>query len=813
MRGALWTSIVPFNPCTLEAERAFCLLLVELCTSIARIRNFEPDCPPAPGALVTVLAPRCLKREALDNAGRNSVKVAHRVSSSRVHGMNILLGVQPGTTLNRTSVAVKPPDFAAVGNVDQKYVQAAFRAFDEGPVVVHVGSPAHSRELLSYDPEVVARAGLIQTLAAAESQEAAIAAWRRYTHDNVLDVACVRTEVANSWQRCRDLNMDPYRCERELCNSAELRERLYKNQNLVKVARPFMENLRNFMEGSGFQVVLSDETGFLLEVFGDPDIVSKTRLLQLCPGGNWNESVKGTNAIGTAIVERKPVQIYAWEHYCQPNHVLTCSASPIFDPEGVLVGILDMTGDYRVANSHTLGMVVAAVNAIENQLRLQKASNKLYMAYRYSTVLLESMSDGLISTDNNGIVTEINARAGEIFGVSPAAARGRHISEIAPSQPIVSTALASGADHESRELIVENTGRKVSASTSLLRDELGGVIGAVAVIREIRARREAPNLQAPEPHLYGFEDVIGDGPAMRALKQWAKQAATCLSTVLICGETGTGKELLAQAIHSTGARSDHPFIALNCASLPENLIESELFGYEEGSFTGAKKGGAPGKFEMANGGTLFLDEVGDMPLAAQAKLLRAIQEKRTCRIGSAFERPVDVRIIAATNKDLRIEVERGNFRLDLYYRLNVLEMRIPPLRERIEDIPLLVKHLVQKIAERLNRPVPPVDDAFVREMRSRTWPGNIRELENTIERSIIRAGEDGILTADAPGPQTRGAVMFAPEGGLREAERAVQKEMIAETLALSGGNIQKAARKLGICRNTLYRRMKEFGIS
>lgn len=200
--------------------------------------------------------------------------------------------------------------------------------------------------------------------------------------------------MASSWQRCRHLNVNPFQEADGYVNQLELRERIYHKQYLLKVARPFMDNLYNFVKGSGFQVVLTDELGYLLEVLGDNEIVNRTRQVLLCPGGNWSESQQGTNAIGTAIVEKKPVQIYAWEHYCKSNHFLTCSAAPIFNPEGEAIGILDISGDYRVANAHTLGMVVAAVNAIENQLRLQKATDKLYTAYRYSNTLLENMSDG-----------------------------------------------------------------------------------------------------------------------------------------------------------------------------------------------------------------------------------------------------------------------------------------------------------------------------------------------------------------------------------------------------------------------------------
>ena len=638
-------------------------------------------------------------------------------------------------------------------------------------------------------------------------------AWSLYVEKEILDLQQSRPEVANSWQRCRSLRINPYQEESCVVNLPELRERLYNKQHLLKVARPFMDNLYNFVKGSGFQVVLTDEQGYLLEVLGDNDIVSRTKQVLLCPGGNWSESVKGTNAIGTALVEKRPVQIYAWEHYCQPHHFLTCSAAPIFDPDGELIGILDISGDYRVANAHTLGMVVAAVNAVENQLQLLRATDKLYMAYRYSNALLENMSDGLISINNNGIITEINAKAAEVFGVNQARSKGRHVELVCGSRVPMLKVLSDGEEYEDREIIIEKVGRKIYSSSSLLRDDAGGVIGVVAVFREIDSRQQPKRPTIMHSHCYTMDDIIGESPAIASAKEWARLAADSPSTVLINGESGTGKELFAQAIHNASPRKGRQFIALNCAALPENLIESELFGYEEGTFTGAKKGGQAGKFEIADGGTIFLDEIGDMSLNVQAKLLRVIQEKKVSRIGSAREKAVDIRIIAATHKDLQAEVLQGNFRQDLYYRLNVLGMRIPALRERAEDYELLTRHLVQKIAAKLGKGDVLIQEGLLQKIESHSWPGNIRELENALERALIRSGASGVLTPElldfSFAPQLARAESKAPEiSSLRDAE----KRLISEVLAFYEGNIQKASAKLGIGRNTLYRKMKEYDI-
>jgi PAS domain S-box-containing protein len=533
-------------------------------------------------------------------------------------------------------------------------------------------------------------------------------------------------------------------------------------------------------------------------------------------GGDWSEASKGTNAIGTAIFERKPVEVFAAEHYCKPNHFLVCSASPIFDADSKMAGVLDLSGDYRSSNVHTLGMVVAAVGAIENQLRLQCATEKLYNAYRYSNILLESMSDGIISVDNRGVVTEINSKGAEIFGIDQRLARGRNIVQLTSCHLPLLQILNDGVQYEDKEVVCGQSGKKIRSSASLLRDESGAIIGAVATFREITKWRSPFKHYCLVASGVSVDDIVGDGASMTELKTRTRMAAASLSTVLLQGESGTGKELVAQAIHYNGQRSTGPFVAVNCAALPETLIESELFGYEEGSFTGAKKGGQAGKFEMANGGTLFLDEIGDMPLSAQMKLLRVTQERKVTRIGASADRAIDIRIIAATLKDLKQEVKAGRFRQDLYYRLNVLNLRIPPLRERLEDIPALAQRLCIKIAERMKVDPKVFDEYLLEKLKSYSWPGNVRELENLIERAINQAGDDPLLRAehfDLACPDGEPNVSLPAESAPLQPLVEVEKEMICRAVEHYKHNIHKAAMSLGISRNTLYRKMKEYGFA
>ncbi len=636
-------------------------------------------------------------------------------------------------------------------------------------------------------------------------------AWNRYVANDELDIQKLRPEVASSWQRCRNLRVDPFGHDNLDIRGHELKERLRLANHLVTIARPYLHNLYNYVKGSGFQVVLSDKDGFLLEVIGDPETIKKTRQIQLCPGGNWSEAIKGTNAIGTCLVEGKPIQILAREHYCQPNHFLTCSASPIFSPDGILLGALDISGDCKTHNSHTLALAVAAVNAIENQLRLHKATNKLYMTYKFSNTLLESTTDGILSVDSNGIITQLNSCGAKILGLNHKDSVGKHVAAVLKKTSMILQTLSSGTDYKEQEIFIDEFGKKLSHSVTPLRDDLGNSIGALAVLKEIREKYPAKKNNAPSAK-YIFEDIFGESESVFKAVQWARIAARSPSTVLLNGESGTGKELFAQAIHNGSSRKDRAFIAINCAALPETLIESELFGYEEGSFTGSKKGGQIGKFELANGGTIFLDEVGDIPLFTQVKLLRVIQEKKISRIGSANEIMVDIRIIAATHKDLKEEVHKGNFRKDLYYRLNVITINIPPLRDRMDDLALLTKHFVNKLSVKLEKRNISVSDDFIENIKSYSWPGNIRELENAIERAINLVEDNGNLTSDFLFFDNSAPARFDEKPTEIKSLKEIEKDTIVHALNLYKGNILKVSAKLGIGRNTLYRKIKEYDI-
>lgn len=325
-------------------------------------------------------------------------------------------------------------------------------------------------------------------------------------------------------------------------------------------------------------------------------------------------------------------------------------------------------------------------------------------------------------------------------------------------------------------------------------------------------KKELRNIQKAK---YSLSNIIGISQKMQETKDRILKIAKSKSTVLILGESGVGKELFAHAIHNASPRSDFPFIRLNCAAIPENLFESELFGYEEGAFTGAKKGGKAGKFELANGGTLFLDEIGDMPLFMQAKLLRVLQEKELDRVGGKSSSTIDVRIVAATNKNLESLVDKGLFRHDLYYRLNILNIIVPPLRERKEDIPILVSHLLSALNDELGI-YKIINDDVVDLLTHYSWPGNVRELKNVLEKMLLNSEENALTTKDVPFYITQNArtpkETYLNEG-LNYALEKFEKETIQKILHFTNGNIKKASEILQIPRPRLYRKIKKYMLS
>lgn len=483
------------------------------------------------------------------------------------------------------------------------------------------------------------------------------------------------------------------------------------------------------------------------------------------------------------------------------------------------------------------GRTIGAVAVFQDVTELERLTRELTDVKNYAETLetvVELGYEGVLVTDRNGIVTLINQTYADWLGITKEEAIGKHCTEVVENSRmhiVAQTGIPEiGYRHHirGRDMIVQRV--------PIIKD--GEVVGAVGKVmfRDISELKEiAERLNLLENKVaqyekelrdlrgarYNFANIIGRSSSILRAKSDALKAAKSNCTVLIRGESGTGKELFAHAIHAASPRATGPFIKVNCAAIPADILEAELFGYEEGAFTGAKKGGKPGKFELANKGTLFLDEIGDMPLAMQAKILRALQEKEVERLGGVHPIQVDVRIIAATNKNLEQMVEEGAFREDLYYRLNVLPIYIPPLRERLEDLPDLVSWLIAKICEehgtREKRVTPALLEVFARY----SWPGNIRELNNLLERLVTTV--DSLVLDVRHLPEAfleklqRNSIYSTVErekaGSLLDQSiKQAEIEAIQKALQQAGGNRSQAARLLGIHRTTLYEKMARYGL-
>ena len=616
--------------------------------------------------------------------------------------------------------------------------------------------------------------------------------------------------VRQSFSRCQKYGL--YKdlvYSNRIIQGHELYERLEKKKDLIEVAEPFINDLYNFLKGTSFFSILTDQDGCILRVIGDEDILEEAISLKMIPGAFMDEQNIGTNAMGTSLEEQRPVQISGTEHFIKEYYRWTCSASPIRNPEGEIIGCLDLTGTIDNVNTHTLGMVVAAVNAIEKTIRLKQNNTLLKQNNLFTEKLMNSIQAGILSCCLDGTILTANQETFKLLGEEKESLFSRSISSLIPSWGDIRTAALSGEEFQNRDLMVNTRKNKIYFNISAypVVSEDSSISAVIIIVKDVKHVRKHANEILGRKAIYTFDKMIGRSASFTDTVDFARKVADSKSTVLISGESGTGKEIFAQSIHNCSSRKEEAFVVINCGAIPGTLIESELFGYNDGAFTGARKGGQAGKFEIADGGTLFLDEIGEMPLDMQVKLLRVIEESIVTRLGSNDPIPVDVRIIAASNKDLTREVQEGLFRSDLYYRLNVLPIKLPSLRERPEDIPLLIEYYSSKISRRLNKREVPVSDEQMARFREYSWPGNIRELENVVE---LMTNSEKVPPLFQEKPLFSESEKHSPARA--EALEEVEKNYISQVLEENRFNIASSARQLKIGRNTLYRKIRNFGI-
>jgi len=635
-----------------------------------------------------------------------------------------------------------------------------------------------------------------------------------------------------------------------------------RNQRLLTHAAPVMEMLFEQIVNTESMIVLTDAQGTILHSIGDDEFLARAGKVALAPGVNWAEQSKGTNAIGTALVEERPTLVHAGEHFIHANSFLTCSAAPIVDPRGNMLGVLDVTGDQVSYHQHTMGLVRMSARMIENHWLSEDYGNRLRLHFHLRPEFIGTLLEGIVVVGGDGRLLGANRSALDQLDISGAALRMHTLTSL------FETTIGAVIDHFRAPIplpmrLTLHNGRQFHASARFngpLRSVMAGFEGAPAAQAgdapgprhdgapsagaAAMPHRAAGDESARRASLSGLHYLSTGDAQVEAVVTKVRRVLNKEIPLMILGETGTGKELLARAVHQDSDRARQAFVAVNCASIPESLIEAELFGYEDGAFTGARRKGATGRILQANGGTLFLDEIGDMPLSLQARLLRVLQERCVNPLGSHKSIPVDIAVVSATHRNLREMCAAATFREDLYYRLNGLVVRLPALRDR-SDLRTVARRIV--LAEAPDGP-PEISASVMSLFERYGWPGNIRQLANVLRTAVVMAGNEPRITEEhlsedfledvrrqpavAAMPSSVAAVAAtsmpppvappvcaepsaaAPAPAAPAAPAAARTlgeseiALIQAALDAAGGNISEASKALGISRNTIYRKLR-----
>ncbi len=635
------------------------------------------------------------------------------------------------------------------------------------------------------------------------------AARRQLISRGSLATDALQPELARSWMRSWDAGLQP--CGRmpgaPHASDAQLARALEAQRELVAHARPVMEFVADQIRDTDSMVILAGADGVLLHALGDAQFVNRAERVALRPGATWHEQYRGTNAIGTALTDGRALVVHADEHYLERNSFLTCAAAPVHGPGARLLGALDVSGDRRGYHRHTLGLVRSAARMIEHRLFDTRHDPRhwagLRLRFHTQPEGLGTVTEGLLAVREDGTLEDANATALELLGLRWGDLGHTHI-DAALTEPLAQLwDWAQRSPHMAR-VVRTNSGQAVWAR-----------IEAGRLLHSPRGQSTANVSAAAAPAADALAALDTGDAALRATIARARKVAGKSIPLLLQGESGVGKEVFARALHKSGPRAAHPFVAVNCAALPENLIEAELFGYQRGAFTGALREGAPGRIRESDRGTLFLDEIGDMPLPLQARLLRVLQDREVVPLGGGKPVPVDFALVCATHRDLAGEIRAGRFREDLYYRLNGLTLQLPPLRARSDMEHLIARELQALIPDRAVTIAPDLMPA----LRRHGWPGNVRQLANAMRTScaLLEAGEtvirwqhlsDDLAQALQVRPAPDAAHADETADSFASDLRTVSRHAIARAVDDCDGNLSQAARRLGISRNTLYRKLR-----
>ncbi|MEI8217134.1 MAG: sigma 54-interacting transcriptional regulator [Eubacteriales bacterium] len=642
-------------------------------------------------------------------------------------------------------------------------------------------------------------------------------AWVSFVKNGIVIENVIPLPILESWKRCKTNNVNYLM--RNLPDIPEINTnieaRIEDNLELLNISVPIMEALINMVDEKDLSVQIVDKGGFFLKNIQKGGSLSEAdRAYQI--GRNVREEIIGTNSFDLSIRHRKPFTVVGSEHYCQIFQRKAVYTSPIFNKDGDIAATIGMTVDLEKSNKYMLGMVGATAKAIENEFQLKEIHSEIITQNIEQQNILDTVADGIIYINEKLAITQANLEMSVMTGFSKDEMIGKSINYI-QTVPKLSSVISSIVDGVSVGQVRIN-GNKKSYNCFLThrfiegnKKESSNQVLVFIKLEEIQELADKMNME--NRAFFTFDDIIGKSKLLLDTIALAKKAGEHGARVIIQGESGTGKEMFAQAIHNSGPRKRGPFVAVDCGAIPRELLESELFGYEEGAYTGSRKGGHRGKFELAHHGTLFLDEISNMPIDMQAKMLRVLQENKILRIGGYLPIPVDVQIIAATNQDLKKEVEKGNFREDLYYRLNIVDIKLPSLRERESDISILIHNLLNNNKNLNQRKIKRIDDSVVDIFTKYNWPGNVRQLNNVVERMMIMAKTD-VLTADLIPEEIMDAVVppstKATLGNGVETLDSASAKYVKSVVDSYNGNIKKASEELDISRATVYRLLKKF---
>ena len=620
--------------------------------------------------------------------------------------------------------------------------------------------------------------------------------WREFATSSVIPKGSVRPSIVNSWVRCQNMNMQPKVSQPALLGHDRLARRLRANRENIEIIIRVVDKVEEFAKASGYLISFLDNEGYILTLQGNPKLEEIVGRVHFKLGANWSEQFMGTTAVGVTLATGQPSQVFHAEHFARGLHGFTCCAVPIRNPfTQEFIGILDFVAQVQDYHPLTMGMALQMGHCIELELyRVQKEEADLFR--ECSTQLtLDHLQRGIIILDRARRIRRVNLTALDYLGLTTDQIIDKRIEDV--------TLMSDWRNLDQPYILTGSEGMTVRLEYKPLLHNRR-LLGALISVEPEKRSKQVASLSISTSHV----TPLGNSEVYQSVLDAARKAAQHDSNILLIGETGTGKEVMARCIHNSSRRSQEPFIAINCGSLPKELLASELFGYEGGAFTGAKREGHPSKFEMANHGTLLLDEVSEMIPEAQIYLLRVIEERMITRLGGTKNVPVDVRIIAASNRDLQGMVDQGLFRMDLFYRLNVIRLDLPPLRERRGDVGLLAEHFLNVLASARGATIRGFAPGVLEALEAYHWPGNVRELRNTIEQAMVVCEGDYISFDDLP-PHLRQALAIPERISPDERDRYFN---FIKTYHELDGNISQIARALKVSRPTIYAWREKYGL-